>query len=122
MQPQFHQEPNKRNYPPKPGNGMAPDSSNVQPEQEDQWAVLRHEVEDEYVMRNDENNGRERSDRDQRDTEDDAYASPNPYDYYDQAPKHVDIVVAGVGGGGGQDRLSAGHVGFGVGHGGGSGH
>ncbi len=100
MQPQFHQEPNKRNYPPKPGNGMAPDSSNVQPEQEDQWAVLRHEVEDEHMMRNDENNGRERSDWDQRDTEDDAYASPNPYDYYDQAPNHVDIVVAGVGGGG----------------------
>ena len=100
MQPQFHQDANKRNYPHNPGKGMTPDSSNAQPEQEDQWAVLRHEVEDEHVMRNDENSGRERSDWDQRDTEDDAYASPNPYDYYDQAPNHVDIVVAGVGGGG----------------------
>jgi cell division protein FtsZ len=78
--------------------------------QEDQWAVLRHEMEEEQRGRRE---GRERSERSgqeehasrqaerhQRDTEDDAVESQTSYDYYDQALNQVDIVVAGIGGAG----------------------
>ncbi len=70
--------------------------------QEDQWAVLRHEAEVEDINRHEE---REGSGRDQRDTEDDA-RTPTPQESYqlqyieEQAPNHVDIVVAGIGGAG----------------------
>jgi cell division protein FtsZ len=68
---------------------------------EDQWAVLRHEMEEDDINQHDE---RERSDRDQRDTEDDARTSPQvtyePQYIEEQAPNHVDIVVAGIGGAG----------------------
>ena len=81
---------------------MAHYSSNFEQEQADQWAVLRHEVEDETVKRNDERAGAARSDWDQRDTEDDSPTAQNPYDYemIEQTPNHVDIVVAGIGGAG----------------------
>ncbi|HLX56391.1 MAG TPA: cell division protein FtsZ [Ktedonobacteraceae bacterium] len=100
MQPKFEHDANKRPSRSQVGPGMAQNSSNFQQEQADQWAVLRHEVEDENVMRNDEGAGSARSDWDQRDTEDDSPAAQNPYDSHEQAPNHVDIVVAGVGGGG----------------------
>jgi cell division protein FtsZ len=69
------------------------------PDQGDQWAVLRHEMEGEVKR---EMLGREskQADLDQRDTEEDAVASQTPSDYYDQLPNQVDIVVAGIGGAG----------------------
>ncbi|HKV57833.1 MAG TPA: hypothetical protein VJO32_06105, partial [Ktedonobacteraceae bacterium] len=99
MQPEFQHDANKRS--PQVGPGMAQYSSGFEQDQADQWAVLRHEVEDEKVKRNDERAGAARSDWDQRDTEDDSPAAQNPYDYemIEQAPNHVNIVVAGVGGG-----------------------
>ncbi len=41
-----------------------------------------------------------RDSEDQRDTGDDAVSSPSPFDMIEQSPQQVDIVVAGVGGGG----------------------
>lgn len=98
MQPKFQHDDNKR--PPQVEPGMAQYSSGFEQDQADQWAVLRHEVEDEKVMRNDERAGAARSDWDQRDTEDDSFAAQDPYEMIEQAPNHVNIVVAGVGGGG----------------------
>ncbi len=70
--------------------------------QEDQWAVLRHEAEEAEINWQEE---RDWSGRDQRDTEDDAStsipeASFQPQFIEEQAPNHVDIVVAGIGGAG----------------------
>lgn len=88
----------KRDMAPKPWTGK----SNVQPdmyeEQEDQWAVLRHEVEVEDMMRQDE---RGRSSWEQRDTGDDEITPQSNYAALEEAQQqHVNIVVAGVGGGG----------------------
>jgi cell division protein FtsZ len=70
--------------------------------QEDQWAVLRHEAEEADINWQEE---RDRSARDQRDTEDDARTPVpevpfQPQFIEEQAPNHVDIVVAGIGGAG----------------------
>ena len=92
-------------------NDARPD---VYEEQADQWAVLRHEVEVEQVQmqRHDEqvragwsqhdygDSGDHGDYRDQRDTGDDAFSAPSPFDMVEQTPNQVDIVVAGVGGGG----------------------
>jgi cell division protein FtsZ len=89
----------KRDMAPKPRAGkseMRPDVYEYE-EQEDQWAVLRHEVEVEDMQRQDE---RVRSGWNQRDTGDDAITSQSHYAALEQAQHHVDIVVAGVGGGG----------------------
>src|SRR5258706_15048617 len=77
--------------------GKAAARPDVYEEQEDQWAVLRHEVEVEDMQRKNEP---VRSDWDQRDTEDDTMSSSSPFMDLEEAPHHVDIVVAGVGGGG----------------------
>ena len=69
----------------------------VYEEQEDQWAILRHEVEGEDMQRRLE---RVRSDTGQRDTEEDTISSQSSFDALMQATQTVDIVVAGVGGGG----------------------
>src|SRR5258706_12398165 len=69
----------------------------VYEEQEDQWAVLRHEVEAEDMQRKNEPL---RSDWDQRDTEDDTMSSSSPFMDLEEDPHHTDIVVPGVGGGG----------------------
>ncbi len=71
-------------------------------DQEAQWAVLRHEAEEADVNWQEE---RERPARDQRDTEDDdrtltPQVSSQPQYIEEQAPNHVDIVVAGIGGAG----------------------
>ncbi len=113
MQPQFHEDANKRHNPPQPGEGMTHNAANTpkqHPNQEDQWAVLRHEMEGEQRGGREGSERRERSeqkergsrqaDRYQRDTEDDAVASQTPNDYYDQPPNQVDIIVAGIGGAG----------------------
>lgn len=77
--------------------GKAAARPDVYEEQEDQWAVLRHEVEVEDMQRKNEP---VRSGWDQRDTEDDTMSSSSPFMNLEEAPHHVDIVVAGVGGGG----------------------
>jgi hypothetical protein len=100
MQPEFPRDTDKHS--PQVGPGMADSSANLDQEQADQWAVLRHEVEDETVTRNDERAGAARLDWDERNTEDDSLAAQNPYDFEmsEQALNHVNIVVAGVGGAG----------------------
>src|SRR5712692_1171384 len=100
MQSMSHDNAFKREKAPKPdgrdksGPYAKPD---VYEEQEDQWAVLRHEVEVEDMKRQDE---RVRSSWEQRDTEEDSIASQSSLDELQQAQHHVDIVVAGIGGGG----------------------
>src|SRR5690348_7127360 len=69
---------------------------------EDQWAVLRHEAEEADINWQAE---RDQPGWDQRDTEDDARtpipeAPLQPQYFEEQAPNHVDIVVAGIGGAG----------------------
>ena len=89
----------KRDMAPKPRAGKSEIRADeyVYEEQEDQWAVLRHEVEVEDMQRQDE---RVRSDWNQRNTGDDAITSQSQYEDLEQAQHHVDIVVVGVGGGG----------------------
>jgi cell division protein FtsZ len=65
-------------------------------EQEDQWAVLRHEVEEEDMQRRVE---QQRSDWNRRDTDEEAISSQIASTTL-TATHNVDIVVAGVGGGG----------------------
>src|SRR5579864_6277639 len=102
MQPKSHEDANQRHNPPQPGMGTPRHVAHTPkqyPDQEDQWAVLRHEMEGEE-QREEQARGSRQADLDQRDTEEDAAASQAPFDYYDQAPNHVDIVVAGIGGAG----------------------
>ena len=89
--------------------GKADAQPHVYEVQEDQWAVLRHEVEVEQVQQMQGQNEKVRSgwsqrdardQKDQRDTGDDTVSSPSPFDMVAQSPQQVDIVVAGVGGGG----------------------
>jgi cell division protein FtsZ len=82
--------------------GQRAGKSDAQPDvyeeqQEDQWAVLRHEVEVDDMTRQDE---RVRSGWGQRDTEDDAIPSQTTLNDLEEAGQHVNIIVAGVGGGG----------------------
>src|SRR5713226_9837960 len=100
MQSMSHDNAFKREKAPKPDAwaGKSEAKPDVYEEQEDQWAVLRHEVEVEDMKRQDE---RVRSSWEQRDTEEDAISSPSLADeVLEQAQHHVDIVVVGVGGGG----------------------
>ncbi len=71
--------------------------ADVYEEQEDQWAVLRHEVEGEDMQGQDE---RVRANWDQRDTAEDVFPGQTSADALAEAQHHVDIVVVGVGGGG----------------------
>lgn len=86
--------------------GKADARPDVYEEQEDQWAVLRHEVEVEQMQGQNEKirprwEQRHPGDaRDNRDTGDDTVSAPSPFDMLEQSPQQVDIVVAGVGGGG----------------------
>ena len=89
-----HDNAFKRNMAPKQWTGKSEARPDVyQEEQEDQWAVLRHEVESEDALR-------VRPDWNQRDTEEDVLPAQSPSNALERAPHHVDIVVAGVGGGG----------------------
>ncbi len=103
VQSNSHNDANKHEQTPLPGSGMAHQSQfEMNAGQEDQWAVLRHEVEAEDFNQHEE---RERSGKDQRDTEDDTrttspQVSYQPQSIEEQAPNHVDIVVAGIGGAG----------------------
>jgi cell division protein FtsZ len=76
---------------------MAEAKSDAYEEQEDQWAVLRHEVEVEDMKQKDE---RAKVGREQRDTEEDTIFPQPSIHRLEEERHHVDIVVAGVGGGG----------------------
>jgi len=65
--------------------------------QEDQWVVLRNEVEREDTQRQP---GQGRPGREQRDTRDDANTRWETFESLEQSQNEVDIVVVGVGGGG----------------------
>ncbi|MBE3560120.1 MAG: cell division protein FtsZ [Ktedonobacteraceae bacterium] len=77
--------------------GNAEARPEVDAEQEDQWAILRQEVEEEGMQRMEEP---ARSDWDRRDTDEERISSLSSLDELVQATHNVDIVVAGVGGGG----------------------
>jgi cell division protein FtsZ len=76
---------------------MARDDENCVPE--DQWAVLRHEVEEGYMKQQDE---RDQANWEQRSTvrDTDEEAISSPFTEFESAQQSVDIVVAGVGGAG----------------------
>ncbi|HKV01601.1 MAG TPA: hypothetical protein VJQ26_05720, partial [Ktedonobacteraceae bacterium] len=93
MQSKSHEDANKRE--PTSTSGMAQARPERYTKQEDQWAVLQHEVEQEDSHRRAEGPG-----GNQRDTEDDADTLQESIRPIEQAPNHVDIVVVGVGGGG----------------------
>lgn len=97
MQSKFHDDANKREQTPKQWSGMARPKPDVYAEQDDQWAVLRHEVED---MRWQEKQGGSDWEWDQRDTDEDAVSSQMSYSELEEAESQVDIVVVGVGGAG----------------------
>ena len=97
MQSMSHDNASKRETAPKQWAGKPEGRPDVYAEQEDQWAVLRNEVEAESVKIPDE---RIRPGWNQRDTEEDSQPAQSPLDALERAQHHVDIVVAGVGGGG----------------------
>jgi cell division protein FtsZ len=98
MQPKSN-DAYKRNMASGQGMERANHKPDVYEEQEDRWAMLRHEVEKEDVQRE---AGRVRSNRDQRYTDGNPISNQSPFDFemMEDAPHHVDIVVVGVGGGG----------------------
>jgi cell division protein FtsZ len=108
MQPLPHNA-YKRDITPEPWVEKVRVKSDVYEEQEDQWAVLRHEVEGEDMREQDE---RVRANWDQRDTAEDVFPAQSPLDALADAQHHVDIVVVGVGGGGMNaiNRMMSAHV------------
>lgn len=78
---------------------MARPKPDVYAEQDDQWAVLRHEVEVED-MRWQEQRGETNWEWERRDTDEDAISSQISYQGFEEAESQVDIVVVGVGGAG----------------------
>jgi cell division protein FtsZ len=92
-----HDNAFKHDKAPKQWAGKPESRPDVYDEQEDQWAVLRHEVELEGAKRQDE---QVRPGWNQRDTEEDVLPTQSPSDALEQGIHHVDIAVVGVGGGG----------------------
>lgn len=99
MQSKFHDNANKREQTPRRWSGVARPKPDVYAEQDDQWAVLRHEVEV-GDMRWQEEQGGTDWEWDQRDTEENAFSSQMSYNELEEAESQVDIVVVGVGGAG----------------------
>ncbi len=99
MQSKFHENANQREQTPEQWSGMARPKPDVYAEQDDQWAVLRHEVEVED-MRWQEKRGGSDWEWEQRDTDEDAVSSQMSYSELEEAESQVDIVVVGVGGAG----------------------
>jgi cell division protein FtsZ len=99
-----HDDEHMRKDAPKQSSGMEKSARHT-PETfsgfEDQWAVLRHEVEEEYMRQQDE---RVRANWEQqstfRDTDEEGISPHTPFTTLEPAPLSVDIVVAGVGGAG----------------------
>lgn len=99
MQSMFSDNASRRERENAPGQwaGKADARPDMHRSQEDQWAVLRHEVEGEKVKWQEE---RVQPGWGQRDTGDDAIATQADYGMLEEALHQVDIVVAGVGGAG----------------------
>ena len=95
VQSKSQEDANKREPTSTPGRAQA--RPEIHTGQEDQWVVLRHEVEQEDTQRQPEQG---RSGGDQRDTRDDANTLWESFQSLEQSQNQVDIVVAGVGGGG----------------------
>ena len=95
MQPMSH-DAYKRN-PSEQWAEKAEARPDVYEEPEDQWAVLRHEVEGKDMQKRNE---RIRSDRNQRYTDEDTMTSRSHFSTKFQQPHAVDIAVVGIGGGG----------------------
>src|SRR5260370_1251505 len=81
--------------------GMAQARPEINTGQEDQWVVLRNEVEQEDTQRQP---GQGRSGGEQRDTRDDANTRWETFESLEQSQNEVDMVVVGVGGGGRRAR------------------
>src|SRR5947207_487102 len=96
MQSMSHDNPFQHEATPQPWVEKTAAKPDVHEEHEDQWAVLRHEVE---VVDMQQQNEPVRSAWDQRNTEDDDTSPQAPFAIPEQTPLNVDIVVAGVGGG-----------------------
>src|SRR5947209_2485003 len=96
MQSMPHDNPFQHEVTPNPWVEKTAAKQDVYEEHEDQWAVLRHEVEVVDMQQNEP----VRSAWDQRNTEDDDTSPQAPFAIPEQTPLNVDIVVAGVGGGG----------------------
>jgi cell division protein FtsZ len=98
-----HEDANKREQTPPSVSGMSHHSNFEMDEgQVDQWAVLRHEAEEEHFNRLKEP---VKPGENQRDTEDDngmltSQTLHQSQFIGEQSPNHVDIVVAGIGGAG----------------------
>jgi cell division protein FtsZ len=88
----------KRNMASEQWMKKARNTPDVDEEQEDQWALLRHEIENEEIPQAE----LQQPGWDQRYTDGDPISSQSPFDLESlaQAPHNVDIVVVGVGGGG----------------------
>ncbi|HEY0753259.1 MAG TPA: cell division protein FtsZ [Ktedonobacteraceae bacterium] len=99
MQSKYHDNANRREPTPEQWPGMARPKPEVYAEQDDQWAVLRHEVEVEDMRWQEK---REEADWqwERRDTDEDARATQMSYQEFEEAESQVDIVVVGVGGAG----------------------
>ncbi len=107
VQSKSHEDANKRE--PTSTPGMAQARPEIYTGQEDQWVVLRNEVEQEDTQRQpgqgrpggeQRQPGQGRSGREQRDTRDDANTLWETFESLEQSRNQVDIVVVGVGGGG----------------------
>ncbi len=97
LQSMPHDNPFQHEVTPQPWVEKTAAKPDVYEEHGDQWAVLRHEVE---VVDMQRQNEPVRSAWNQRNTEDDDTSPQSPFAMPEQTPLHVDIVVAGVGGGG----------------------
>src|SRR6266699_4303637 len=97
MQSMPHDNPFQHEVTPQPWVEKTAAKPDVYEEHGDQWAVLRHEVE---VVDMQRQNEPVRSAWNQRNTEDDDTSPQSPFAMPEQTPLHVDIVVAGVVGGG----------------------
>jgi cell division protein FtsZ len=97
MQPKSPDDAFRHEIAPQQRKRMAEAKSDAFEEQEDQWAVLRHEVEVEDMKQQDE---RARVGRERRDTEEDAIFPQSSIHMLEEERHHADIVVVGIGGGG----------------------
>ncbi len=97
MQSMFHDNASRHERENAPEQWAGKARPDMHGPQEDQWAVLRHEVEGEKMKWQEE---RVHAGWEQRDTGDDDLAARTTYGMLEEALHHVDIVVAGVGGAG----------------------
>lgn len=99
MQSKYHDDANRREPTPKQWPGMARPKPDVYAEQDDQWAVLRHEVEVEDMRWQERREGSD-WEWEQRDTDENTIATQMSYQEFEETESQVDIVVVGVGGAG----------------------